>query len=768
MVVPLVTQKKGCNNCKIPEGCPVLISPLPGSTGVPQDKSLIWAAPDPKPDGYKLWVGSSPGAADVIDTIDLGDRLIYQPDQPFPENTTLFVRIAAYNRCGDYTGDCTVFSFTTVSEGGDTERRPPGCTRLSFPAAGQQNVPLRPNLRWEAASGAPTGYRVRIAAGPNGEETLLNRDVGNTLNFTPPDPLPAGREISVTVLPYNQAGEASGCSSVRFTTADDTGGGAVPDCSTLLTPAVGDTEVSPNVILRWATVADATGYRLFAVNATTGAVVIPETDAGDFTDFAPEDPLPEGVIIELTIIPYNENGDAAGCSAQRFGTTGELPELYVRRSVTEMRPDDPVLETYRRAIRIMRDSLPQDHPHSWTQQALIHGGGRCRHGSWEFLPWHRAYLYYFEEVIREVTGDESFALPYWDWAEHPRVPEAFLEPPLDHDRAYEGRRTPWESVTNDEYMDEFIMATRVFRSFAGGPRGAPGLLEETPHNYVHSYLGEPRDLSDFSTVRDMGDTQRAGFDAIFYLHHANVDRLWVEWLERGNSNTDDPDWLNLTFGNHFYDRDGNNVLATIRDYTRTVPLGYRYDTQEEPTPAMALLPPVLPVNMEPIEGLEFEVALDEPLPLNQPVEIPFAINREMLDTLLVIADRGHEDRPASTAYAYFSNIVLPEDNNLVINVFINREDLRADTPLNVTESIGSGTFFLMRHEMEDGMEMDGMPGHKYDLLFDLTPTLIRLKEAGKLPGENLTIQLVAKPIGSGGGSTFNIGEATLFALKRKS
>ena len=32
-----------------------------------------------------------------------------------------------------------------------------------------------------------------------------------------------------------------------------------------------------------------------------------------------------------------------------------------------------------------------------------------------FLPWHRAYLLYFETELQYMLNDHSFALPYWDW-----------------------------------------------------------------------------------------------------------------------------------------------------------------------------------------------------------------------------------------------------------------------------------------------------------------------------------------------------------------
>lgn len=31
-----------------------------------------------------------------------------------------------------------------------------------------------------------------------------------------------------------------------------------------------------------------------------------------------------------------------------------------------------------------------------------------------FLPWHRMYVYFFEQIIRNVSGNPTFTLPYWN------------------------------------------------------------------------------------------------------------------------------------------------------------------------------------------------------------------------------------------------------------------------------------------------------------------------------------------------------------------
>ncbi|HYL97785.1 MAG TPA: tyrosinase family protein [Blastocatellia bacterium] len=62
---------------------------------------------------------------------------------------------------------------------------------------------------------------------------------------------------------------------------------------------------------------------------------------------------------------------------------------------------------------------PEDR-RSYNNMALIHQN-HCQHGWERFLPWHRIYLYEFEQVLQDVCPDVT--LPYWDWTERQYVPE---------------------------------------------------------------------------------------------------------------------------------------------------------------------------------------------------------------------------------------------------------------------------------------------------------------------------------------------------------
>src|SRR3954465_1485220 len=45
----------------------------------------------------------------------------------------------------------------------------------------------------------------------------------------------------------------------------------------------------------------------------------------------------------------------------------------------------------------------------------------CTHPSTLFLPWHRAYLYFFEKALQDQVP--GMTLPWWDWTkDHTNVP----------------------------------------------------------------------------------------------------------------------------------------------------------------------------------------------------------------------------------------------------------------------------------------------------------------------------------------------------------
>ena len=106
------------------------------------------------------------------------------------------------------------------------------------------------------------------------------------------------------------------------------------------------------------------------------------------------------------------------------------PALMVRRSINELIAEQsPLIESYRRAVDVMMARDVTDKT-SWWFQANIHVLSdeelakmrslerywrQCLHKNYFFLSWHRAYLYFFERIVRKACGDPDFTLPYWPY-----------------------------------------------------------------------------------------------------------------------------------------------------------------------------------------------------------------------------------------------------------------------------------------------------------------------------------------------------------------
>ena len=86
-------------------------------------------------------------------------------------------------------------------------------------------------------------------------------------------------------------------------------------------------------------------------------------------------------------------------------------EVKQRMNLDCLLPEQKAL--LRRAFREMYrlNKWPEDR-RSYNNMALIHKN-HCQHGWERFLPWHRIYLYEFEQVMQDLVP--GVTLPYWDW-----------------------------------------------------------------------------------------------------------------------------------------------------------------------------------------------------------------------------------------------------------------------------------------------------------------------------------------------------------------
>src|ERR1022692_248832 len=253
-------------------------------------------------------------------------------------------------------------------------------------------------------------------------------------------------------------------------------------------------------------------------------------------------------------------------------------EPHMRRDIGGLTAADPLIASYRKAIKAMR-SLPGSNPLSWDYQAAIQGTtmmperagwNSCEHGTYYFWSWHRMYLYWFERIIRKMSKEETWKLPYWNWT----APGERQLPAMFRDKSSE-LYTPFrEPAMNDgtgslpesdvDYSASFAEANFTVAS---------STIEGTPHDAVHVDVG--------GATGWMGSVPTAAQDPIFYLHHSNMDRLWNLWLVKGGGRTDplnDDSWKKRQFT--FFDENGKQLTMTGCDVLRAAQqLDYIYENE---------------------------------------------------------------------------------------------------------------------------------------------------------------------------------------------
>jgi tyrosinase len=203
-----------------------------------------------------------------------------------------------------------------------------------------------------------------------------------------------------------------------------------------------------------------------------------------------------------------------------------------------------------------------------------------------FLPWHRMYVLYFESIIRKVSGQSSFTLPYWNYTvsgpNHGVIPPEFRKPnDATYGSLYVSKRNP--GVNNGDAIDKNqppgtlnLNSLRQCRYgfTSNASLGFNESLDFGLHGNVHVLTGNSQ---------NMGSVPWAAYDPIFWLHHSNIDRLWASWNAGPNrKNLTDPAFLAKKFV--FADADGIRTERAIGTVLNIATLGYKYD-RLEPIPA---------------------------------------------------------------------------------------------------------------------------------------------------------------------------------------
>ena len=248
---------------------------------------------------------------------------------------------------------------------------------------------------------------------------------------------------------------------------------------------------------------------------------------------------------------------------------------------------------YIHALNVLRrrSEADPDDPAGYDFQAGLHNDDRgpCEHGNDLFLPWHRAHLYYFEQLLQESDPPRTaeVTIPYWDWI-HPepvdKFPPAFSEPGLSKPDRIPNLNPP--SLPADTLR--IVVEERDINEFAGYPEGASaqgdpegdyGRLERGPHNFMHRWF----------IGGQMAKPELAANDAIYFSFHCFIDLMWAEWQRRnGSPPPTSPDAELRGFDSQSKHPQPKHQ---VRDFRSTTALGYEYEYTEQLRKAFEIASP---------------------------------------------------------------------------------------------------------------------------------------------------------------------------------
>jgi tyrosinase len=442
--------------------------------------------------------------------------------------------------------------------------------------------------------------------------------------------------------------------------------------------------------------------------------------------------------------------------------------VLIRREISGLAANHPIVTGYAQGVKRMQERHPDD-PTSWSYQAAIHGSletparnlwNQCQHATWYFLPWHRMYLYYFERIVRaaiiEAGGPPDWTLPYWNYClgqQHAFLPAPFRTPPAgEHSPLYVPERDP-KLNSGDEGMPDYVTTPRkalerphfVGKAEFGGPQTGFqhsgetfGALENSPHNAVHVFV---KGL--------MKSPETAAQDPIFWLHHANIDRLWSQWIATGAGHEDPPEegWRNFSFT--LYDEHGHEVSMRCEQVLQTATdLGYIYDSEQAPQP-----PPLPP--QRPTPRLTSVTA--QPQEMIGATQEGVTLIGEQITVSVPIAQAAAEGFGEQVhAYLNVEEIEAAHNPGVTYLVYADLEGGEAPHP-DSPHYLGTLSFFGV--ERARNPVGDAAP-HALQASYDITPIARELEAQGKWAGHEFPVTFAPlNLVGPDAGPTDGIGPA---------
>jgi len=343
--------------------CTTISTPLDGGFNVPVDTDIEWY-PVEGAEGYLLSMGTTSGATDILDNLDVGIITTYDLPMDLITEMNYYVNIVPYNVAGSSSG-CIESTFSTSE------------VMLSLTVGPDVDVPcyepipnedyivnnLCADVTVEVTSvitegDCPAEYSIeRTYVATDGCSTQTDVQIINVVDNDPPTVLTVPSDTILLcgqTLPTELATGEDQCQDTPITVTyedspapecgqvitrtffltDDCGNFStatqtitigenmgLPECSPLESPIGGDNPL--DVTLTWTETTDVLGYVIYVGLVSDGSLIVDSLDVGNVLTYDLNG-LDLGTEYFVQIFPYNGIGAAVFCT-NYFFSTGDVP-----------------------------------------------------------------------------------------------------------------------------------------------------------------------------------------------------------------------------------------------------------------------------------------------------------------------------------------------------------------------------------------------------------------------------------------------------------
>ena len=366
---------------------------------------------------------------------------------------------------------------------------------------------------------------------------------------------------------------------------------------------------------------------------------------------------------------------------------------------------------------------------------------QCHSDESLFFVWHRAYVWSMERLMQDAISDTSFRLPYWDWYTNPELPEIFRSEVLADGKT--GNVLYRANRNNGVNKGNPIWNPRITAGFDSGAQNSDferfqNRLNGGEHGNIHVAVG---------TQTNMGDTHTAARDPIFWLHHANIDRLLPVWLriDAGRkARTNYPNWLATKY--RFPAPGGGLQTPTVDDMALNgmEALGYSYEDTSSPkvsAPATPLKPVRSAGSLSPSNGkATMKIAEKQSVKIGAGATVSLTLSDGDHTKMQSMASEAKTDDGFTSVMIVLEGIKLdkPAPDVLGYDVYLNLPDKAPDSSKFDQHYLGPISLFALTHEMP---EHEGM-NHGITLRFAATEMLKEQAKANRFGANNMSVSII--------------------------